>query len=163
MASQNIVDRGLGWTVMALVASLVGVVLWQVISRYLFAQPAAWTEELARFQLIWIAMLGGAFAYRQGSHVSLDLLPQSLTGAAASRLVFAIHACCALFSTLVLVVGGGALVLMTWELRQYSAAMGLPIAFVYAVIPASGIVICASAAHKAMRAPFLGEPDEERH
>jgi TRAP-type C4-dicarboxylate transport system permease small subunit len=31
---------------------------------------------------------------------------------------------------------------MTWELKQYSAAIGLPIAYVYAVIPASGLLIC---------------------
>ena len=43
-------------------------------------------------------------------------------------------------------VGGGSLVSMTWELKQYSAAMALPIAYVYSVIPASGVLISLYAA-----------------
>ena len=142
MSSPSILDRALAWVVVALVVSLVVSVLWQVVSRYLFAAPAAWTEELARFLLIWIAMLGGSYAYRRGSHIGLDLLPQALSGSAASRLALAIHCCCGLFAISVLVAGGSALVAMTWELRQYSAAIGLPIALVYVVIPASGVLIC---------------------
>ena len=41
-----------------------------------------------------------------------------------------------------LVIGGGSLVALTWELRQYSAVLGLPMAFVYSVIPLAGVLIC---------------------
>jgi TRAP-type C4-dicarboxylate transport system permease small subunit len=47
-----------------------------------------------------------------------------------------------IFAVSVLVVGGGSLVALTWELRQYSAVLGLPIAFVYSVIPTAGALIC---------------------
>ena len=46
-----------------------------------------------------------------------------------------------IFAVLVLMVGGGNLVMLTWELKQYSAVLGLPIAFVYSVIPISGFLI----------------------
>lgn len=136
------VEKLLSGALVLLVAALVVSVTWQILSRYLFVVPAAWTEELARFLLIWIGLLGAAYAYRTRSHLGLDLLPASLTGRARTGLAIFVHLVCMSFAAMVLVVGGGALVAMTWELKQYSAAMGLPIAYVYSVIPASGVVIC---------------------
>ncbi|MBT8100826.1 MAG: TRAP transporter small permease subunit, partial [Gammaproteobacteria bacterium] len=93
------------------------------------------------FLLIWIGMLGAAYAYRQGSHLGIDLLANKLAAPGQQRLHRIVHIVCLLFAASVLVVGGGSLVSMTWELKQYSAAIGLPIAYVYSVIPASGVLI----------------------
>lgn len=137
----RVLDKILTVSLAALMVAMVVSVTWQVLSRYLFVVPAAWTEELARFLLIWIGMLGAAFAYRSGSHLGLDILPAKLQGRSKVRLRRFTHLVCMIFAFAVLVVGGGSLVAMTWELKQYSAAMALPIAFVYAVIPASGMLI----------------------
>ena len=140
-----------------LMTAMVASVVWQVLSRYLFVVPAAWTEELARFLLIWIGMLGAAYAYRQGSHLGIDLLASKLADSGKRTLHNVVHIVCLLFAVSVLVIGGGALVAMTWELRQYSAAMGLPIAYVYSVIPASGLLICLFGAE----AIIHGKPKQE--
>ena len=58
-----------------------------------------------------------------------------------------------------LVIGGGNLVVLTWELKQYSAVLGLPIAFVYSVIPITGILICFYALASAM-GEEIGEPED---
>ena len=144
-------SKVLRFSLALLMAAMVASVVWQVLSRYLFVVPAAWTEELARFLLIWIGMLGAAFAYRQGSHLGIDLLASRFGTSGRQTLHRTIHAVCLLFAASVLVTGGWALVSMTWELKQYSAAMGLPIAYVYAVIPASGILICLFAAEAIVR------------
>lgn len=136
------VEKLLSGALVVLVAAMVVSVTWQILSRYLFVVPAAWTEELARFLLIWIGLLGAAYAYRTRSHLGLDLLQESLTRRGKTRLGLFVHCVCLSFAAMVLIVGGGSLVSMTWELKQYSAAMGLPIAYVYAVIPASGALIC---------------------
>ncbi len=138
----RLLDKALIGLLASLMVVMVVSVVWQVLSRYLFVVPAAWTEELARFLLIWIGMLGAAFAYRNGSHLGLDLLPKKLQGKSRILLQRLTHLSCFLFAAIVLVVGGGSLVSITWELKQYSAAMGMPIAVVYSVIPASGLLIC---------------------
>jgi len=138
----RLIDRLLMGALATLVVAMVVSVTWQVLSRYLFVVPAAWTEELARFLLIWIGMLGAAYAYRTHSHLGLDLLPAKLTGKRKVALNVLTHVLCLGFAAAVLIVGGGSLVAMTWELKQYSAAMGLPIAYVYSVIPLSGMLIC---------------------
>jgi TRAP-type C4-dicarboxylate transport system permease small subunit len=125
-----------------LMAALVAAVSWQVISRYVFSSPSSWTEEVARFLMIWIGLLGASYAFRTRVHLGLDLLPKKLTGRSAEMLKLFTLTVVVLFSVTVLVIGGSNLVSLTWELRQYSAVLGLPIAFVYSVIPASGILIC---------------------
>lgn len=142
MKTVRFLDKTLVLTLALLMVAMVVSVVWQVLSRYLFVVPAAWTEELARFLLIWIGMLGAAFAYRSGSHLGIDLLSAKLEGKNKVLLSQVIHLSCLVFAGSVLVIGGGSLVAMTWELKQHSAAIGLPIAFVYAVIPASGMLIC---------------------
>ena len=153
----RIIDRMLSGALVVLVAAMVVSVTWQILSRYLFVVPAAWTEELARYLLIWIGMLGAAYAYRKRSHLGLDLLPGKLTGKGKAGLNIVTHLVCMSFAAVVLVVGGGSLVMMTWELRQYSAAVGLPIAFVYTVIPASGVLICLFAIFGMLQGPVEGD------
>lgn len=134
----NILETALVGLMMALVLS----VSWQVISRYVFAAPSSWTEEAARFLMIWVGLLGAAYAFRRGAHLGLDILPKKLTGRSAQALRLFTMLAVVLFSVAALVIGGGSLVYMTWELRQHSAVLGLPIAVVYSVIPLAGVMIC---------------------
>lgn len=50
---------------MAMIALLVMLVaiLVQIVARYVFAAPPPWTEELARYAMIWAGMLGATMAY----------------------------------------------------------------------------------------------------
>jgi len=137
----EILDTILKNALIVLMAALVTAVSWQVISRYVFASPSSWTEEVARFLLIWIGVLGASYAFRTGVHLGLDVLPKKLTGTPATILKMFTVLVVMIFSVLVLMVGGANLVMLTWELKQYSAVLGLPIAFVYSVIPISGVLI----------------------
>ena len=138
----RILDVVLKNVLIGLMVALVAAVSWQVISRYVFASPSSWTEEVARFLMIWIGLLGAAYAFRTRAHLGLDLLPKKLTGRSAETLKLFTLVVVVLFSVTVLIIGGGKLVALTWELRQYSAVLGMPIAFVYSVIPAAGLLIC---------------------
>ncbi|MGI3164414.1 TRAP transporter small permease [Pseudooceanicola sp. 200-1SW] len=44
---------------------LVGAVMLQVVARYIFQQPPAWTEELARYAMIWAGLLGATMSYKR--------------------------------------------------------------------------------------------------
>jgi len=48
--------------------------MFQVITRFVFEQPAEWTEVLIRFFLIWMVFMGLPEAFRIGSMVSIDLM-----------------------------------------------------------------------------------------
>lgn len=134
----RLVDRMLNGTLVLLMAALVVNVLWQVGSRYLLNSPSSFTEELARFLLLWLGLLGGCYAYRQRSHLGLDLLTHNLKGTTRNVSRGFVLLMVVLFAALVLAYGGGRLVWLTLELRQTSAALGIPMGYVYSVLPLSG-------------------------
>lgn len=137
----SILDKLLKILVTACMALMVVVVTWQVVSRYALGDPSPWTEEVARMLLIWVGLLGGVYAYREKAHLGLDLLHQKVGSAGKRRLDYITDISCGLFALGVLVVGGGSLVQLTWELKQTTAALGIPMAWVYSVLPLSGVLI----------------------
>lgn len=140
-AALDAVDRAVRALLALLLAALVAAVTWQIVSRYALASPASWTEELARFLLIWISLVGGAYAYRRGLHLGFDALAERLTGRARAAHAVLVHVTVAVFAALVLLGGGAQLVALTQELAQYSPALGLPMAAVYAALPVSGALL----------------------
>ncbi len=62
----------LGACAMLAVASSLG--MFQILMRFVFEQPAEWTEVLIRFSLIWMVFLAIPAAFRQGAMVSVDVL-----------------------------------------------------------------------------------------
>ncbi len=141
-ALANVLEAILRNVLVVLMVGLVVAVGWQVISRYVFSAPSSWTEEVARFLLIWVTLLGAAYASRHHVHLGLDLLVQKVSGRAEVWLRWFTIAVIIIFALCVLVIGGSKLVALTWELKQHSAVLGIPVAFVYSVIPVTGVLIC---------------------
>src|SRR5215472_1098683 len=49
-----------------------------VVSRYVFNKPLMWTDELANFLFLWLAMLGTVAALRRGEHMRLTTFVNSI-------------------------------------------------------------------------------------
>ncbi|MFK7979177.1 MAG: TRAP transporter small permease [Saprospiraceae bacterium] len=116
-------------------------VLWGVFTRYVLANQASWSEELARFLLIWIGILGAAYASGQQMHLAIDLLSPKLNERNQKLVKGIIKWLIIGFAFLVLVVGGGRLIYISHTLGQTSPALQLPMSIVYGVLPLSGLLI----------------------
>ncbi len=116
-------------------------VLWQVFGRYVLNKSFSFTEEFARFALIWLTILGAAYLNGKREHLAMDYWLNQLPpeGRAARRRI--IEMLMAAFALIVMVVGGGNLVYTTLRLGQVSPAMGVPLGAVYAIVPISGLLI----------------------
>ena len=133
--------RGLSYTLVLGMLSIVLTVLWQVTSRYVLQDPASFTEELSRFQLIWIGLLGSAYAYQQKAHLGFNLIVQKLKGSPQRFVLLLIECLVILFAVLILIIGGVYLVHLTIVLEQVSAALEINMGIIYSVIPLTGILI----------------------
>lgn len=138
---KRVVDRVLGSFLVFLMGFSVVNVLWQVFTRFVLGDPSSFTEELARFLLIWVGVLGAGYAVGQRAHLALELLPERLEGRAYEWLGIAIEACVLLFAVAVMIVGGLRLVYVQLSLGQTAASLGVPIGYVYLVLPLSGGVM----------------------
>lgn len=147
----GVVDRALGWVLVALMGIAVINVLWQVFTRFVLADPSSFTDELARYLLIWIGLLGASYATGMQMHLAIDLLPAKLTGRPRFYVGVLIEACIFLFAVAVLVVGGIHLVSLTLMLGQTSAALHVPLGYVYLILPLSGLLMMYYAVRAALR------------
>jgi len=146
-------ERTLAGVLVALMGVAVVNVLWQVFSRFVLNDPSSMTEELARYLLIWISLLGGAYAVGRRLHPAIDLLAGSLAGSLRTRQWRLVHVTILMFAVGVMVVGGLRLVTLTLSLGQTSAAMGIPLGYVYLALPVSGAIISWYAALALWRGP----------
>jgi TRAP-type C4-dicarboxylate transport system permease small subunit len=144
---RRVLDRLLEAVLAFLMAGMVLNVLWQICTRFLLGDPSSFTEELARFALIWLGMLGASYGFGKRLHLAVDLLGGWLGNhrVRIRRLGFALelvtHFCIAVFAVSILVVGGSRLVALTLHLGQASAALAIPLGAVYAVLPISGCIV----------------------
>lgn len=132
----NIIDRCIRMLVIALVAVMSGSILLQVFCRYFLNNPLVWSEELARFCLIWITFFGATVALHSNSLVSVDLLVEKLPDIYKKIIltlnyVFMIAMCgFLLYLSLKLLVNPSVTM-------QKSSALRIPMTYVYFCLPAS--------------------------
>lgn len=138
---RRIVDKSLAWFLVALMALAIVNVLWQVFTRWALNDPSSWTEELARYLLIWIGLIGAGYAAGKKLHLAIDLLPSALHGRRRRVLEFLIDVIVLLFAVFAMVIGGIRLMSLTLLMDQTSAALGVRLGYVYLAIPLSGAVI----------------------
>lgn len=139
--AKRVLDRILGPVLVGLMALAVINVLWQVFSRYVLGAPSSFTQELARFLLIWVGVLGAGYGVGQHDHLALELLPNRLEGRSRAWLRIVIQGCILLFAGGVLVAGGLRLVYIQLSLGQTSASLNIPLGYVYLVLPLTGVVM----------------------
>ncbi len=60
----------------------------QILFRYVFMYPLPWTEELARFTLVWVTFLGAASATRRKLHLAVDFFINRLNPRVAKFITF---------------------------------------------------------------------------
>lgn len=135
------INGGLEKVLIFLMGILVLDVLWQVFSRYLLSSPSSFTDEMAGFLLIWVGLLGAAYVSGRNEHLAIDLLIQKSGPARQKLLNRVISLLIVFFAISVLIIGGSWLTYTRFALNVRSAALDLPLGYVYLVLPLSGFLI----------------------
>ncbi len=141
MRFNTILNKVLEIALIFVMSVLVIDVIWQVASRYILSSPSSFTDELAGFLLIWTGLLGAAYVAGRNEHLAIDILLQKTRESRKKRLELLINAIVFLFALLVMVIGGSWLVYTRFALDVKSAALELPLGYVYTVLPLSGLLI----------------------
>ena len=127
-----------------LVLILVGMVLnviWQVFTRFFTSSPSAFTNELARYLMIWLGILGAAYISGKQEHVAIDFFVKKLNNSVRRFIDRFVLFSILSFAFFVMIIGGFNLVYITLKLEQYSPSLQIPLALVYSIIPISGLLI----------------------
>ncbi|RKJ01610.1 TRAP transporter small permease [bacterium D16-54] len=142
----TVVKKGMTKLLAAIATLLLSImtllVLYQVFTRYVLNSPAAFTEELVRYFLIWTGFIGAAYAFITREHMCLVLVRDSLSPGRRRILMIFIDVLILIFAIFVITIGGFKLAMSAQKV--FSALLGIPRSLVYAMAPISGLFIIAA-------------------
>ena len=135
------VDRLIEFILISIMSIMVINVTWQVFSRYILNAPSPYTEELTRYLMIWIGLLGAAYISGKNAHISIDLFKEKFSEKKQNGINLFSDVLIILFSFFCFLIGGSRLVYITQKLGQLSPALQIPLAYVYFILPLTGLLI----------------------
>jgi TRAP-type C4-dicarboxylate transport system permease small subunit len=122
-----------GTAVIAGLAVMAVVVGWNVFARQFGSGSLPWSDEVARYSMIWLTFLGGGLALREGAHVAISNAQEALPDPAQRLVRWVILLMLFAFFAFMVWVG---IDYMNRMSVQKSAALRLPMKWVYAAMPA---------------------------
>ncbi|MDB5370598.1 MAG: hypothetical protein JWP20_2156 [Roseomonas sp.] len=132
----------------------------QIVSRFTALIPHyIWTEEMARFGLVWMVMIGAMLAVREGTHFVVDVFPLlTPRGNAKVELVAGVFVIA--FSLIFLIFG--------WEFTEFafyriSEMAELPLWMIHIAWPLAGFSFLVFSAQRMLDAALLLRRQPENH
>lgn len=114
-------------------------VVWGVFTRHVLNAQASWSEELARFLLVWVSLLGGAVAFGTKGHLGVDYFVGKLCPETRRLMAIFAHLVVLFFAAGIFVYGGSRVVSDALAMEQMTPALGWKMGYVYLALPISGI------------------------
>lgn len=153
----KILNKVIEYILAILVIVMVAGCFWQIFTRFILKNPSQWTEELLRYALIWLTMLGVPYAYGKEQHIAIGFITDSFTkkGTLKDKIFIEILI---LFLSVFVMVAGGTMVAMN-AVGQTSPAMHLPMQFYYIGVPICGVLMIIYSVQRLIK--FINELKKE--
>jgi TRAP-type transport system small permease protein len=126
------IERALDALLAIMLFIMVVAISYQIFGRYVLGRAPSWGEELARYLMVWVTMLGSAAELRKGGHITVTTLPDML-GPKGRRILLAVRDV-AVVATCGLLINAGIDLAMLLH-RQSSPAFEIPMSIPYAAQP----------------------------
>lgn len=135
---KRIVDKLLTVITCILMVAMVLVACWQVFTRFVLDSPSTVSEEFLRYSLIWLTMLGSAYAYGAKKHLAVVFVVRRVPLNFQVYINLLVELIMLVFILGILLFGGA--VAYRNAQGQISSALGIPIEFTYLSLIVSGVL-----------------------
>ena len=136
---RRILDKTLFSVCVVIMVTLVIDVSWQVLSRYALGSPSTFTDEAARYLMVWMTFLGGAYMFGCNGHLCVTSIRDRLPVKAQNWVLVITYILIATFAVLVMIYGSQRLITRTFS--QPSPSLGIPMGWFYSILPISAVCI----------------------
>jgi C4-dicarboxylate transporter DctQ subunit len=126
--------------VVPLVAVMTVVIVMQVIFRYVLKGSLPWSEELARYLMVWVTFVGASIGVKKGAHVGVEALVMALPKKAQTIAKYLGIIISVIFCIVVFSAGLGILQKQIIG-HQVSPAMRIPMWWAYAAVPVGAFLM----------------------
>lgn len=131
----------------ALLAVMVVMILSQVFFRYVMNDSLPWTEEMAKFSMVWIAFLVAPWVYRENLNVSIqmfaDAFPRKMRLVTELIITLLVVAVCAIFFRESLIFWQGGLTIS-------ASSVPIKLSYFYSCGPFAFALLCSVGVEKAL-------------
>jgi TRAP-type C4-dicarboxylate transport system permease small subunit len=101
----DVVNVVIRYVLVLLLAGMTVLIGWQVFARFVVGESLTFSEEVSRFAMVWLVVLGAAYAAQSGRLIKVDVLEHVL-GSGARKAAIITAGCVSIVFYLVLVVFG---------------------------------------------------------
>lgn len=112
---------------------MTGATLSGVLARYVLNDALTWSEEVARYSMVWLSFLGGGLVFRHGGHIAIDMFIRKIPEGLWRHIVFGISQLIILAFLAVLLWKG--LDMLERSSQMTTPALQMPMMLPYAAIP----------------------------
>ena len=133
------IDRILSSACAVIFAAMVVIGTYQIVTRFIFKSPSTVSEELLTYAFAWLALLAAAYMFGKRGHMRMGFLADRASGNGRMALEVVSECLVFLFGAVVMVYGGIKITALT--MAQKTASLGIPMGYVYAIVPACGGMI----------------------
>jgi TRAP-type C4-dicarboxylate transport system permease small subunit len=134
----EMLDRAVLFSIVVLSIPLVVIVLYAVFMRYVLNSAPFWSEEVARYLMVWMALLATSAAMRRGQHIGLTFVVEKAGPRLRKVLNLLAYALVLLFFTVLLVKGIDMTIFVS---RQRSPSVNIPMWIPYLSVPVAGFLM----------------------
>ncbi|WP_347551296.1 TRAP transporter small permease [Pseudalkalibacillus hwajinpoensis] len=131
-------NKVLGVVLALLIMVMSAVIFYQVFSRFILKDSLRWSEELARYIMVWSVFIGSALAIRKRELISVDAIKELMSDRAKAILNVVVYLICIAFLAVLVNYG---FVLVGNIIGQTSPAMNISMAWAYSAIPVGSILM----------------------
>ncbi|HOV37795.1 MAG TPA: TRAP transporter small permease [Spirochaetales bacterium] len=136
------------WFLIGILGLMTLTLFISVLTRYLLSKSIPWSDPLARYGQTWIMLLGSSLALRKGLHIGIDnfinMLPIKIR-----QVVLHINAMLIFIFACLMTVQGFRLINIASD--QTIPEMGIPMAWIYYMIPVGGILLMLTSIEVALK------------
>lgn len=150
-------DKFGGAVCLIMLGAMVIITGLQIICRVFFT-ALSWSEEAARYLLVWSTFIGASCVYKHGGHISVTIVQNLLPQIGTKILQVLVHLLCGVFFALMIVFG---VIYVGKQTGQLSPAMRIPMSYMYASIPAGGVLLFWHMLDAVLQTVFQRETREE--
>ena len=132
---RNVMNKVIRIVCILLFEFMVIIGTYQILVRYIFNSPSTVSEELLTYSFTWMSLFAAAYVFGKREHMRMGFLADKLN----KKKLTILNAIIIAFALIVMVYGG--ISITSLSMTQKTASLGIPMGYVYIVIPITGVVI----------------------
>jgi len=126
------------WFCNLVLATMTILTIIQVTMRYVFTAPLTWVEELTRYQMVWLALIGSGIILRNNAHLRITFFLEKLPPKLLKVVSLLLLILASIFLLIVLIYG---ITMVKEGIRIQAASIGITMVLPYLAIPVGALIM----------------------